>query len=51
LERGYTITRTADGSIVRAADQVASDDLVVTETAHGSVRSRVVTDPEEGDAR
>jgi len=42
LERGYTITRTADGRVVRAAAEVAPDDLVVTETADGALRSRVL---------
>jgi exodeoxyribonuclease VII large subunit len=50
LERGYTITRTPDGGILRAADQVGADDELVTETAGGSVRSRVVGSGEEGDA-
>jgi len=41
LERGYTITRTADGTVVRSADAVGAGDELVTETAGGSVRSRV----------
>jgi exodeoxyribonuclease VII large subunit len=41
LERGYTITRTADGTIVRAAVAVSSGDVVVTETGDGKVQSRV----------
>jgi exodeoxyribonuclease VII large subunit len=41
LERGYTITRTVDGTIVRAAAAVSSGDVVVTETGDGSVQSRV----------
>ena len=41
LERGYTITRDADGAVLRAAGAVESGDVLVTETADGSVRSRV----------
>jgi exodeoxyribonuclease VII large subunit len=42
LERGYTITRGADGKALRAAAQVQSGDLLVTETAVGSVRSTAI---------
>jgi exodeoxyribonuclease VII large subunit len=42
LERGYTITRAADGRVVRAAASVDVGTVLVTETADGSVRSRVV---------
>jgi exodeoxyribonuclease VII large subunit len=42
LERGYTITRTADGQVLRAAGTAVIDDVLVTETADGSVRSRVL---------
>lgn len=41
LERGYTITRTADGTVVRSARAVSTDDELITETADGAVRSRV----------
>ncbi len=41
LERGYTITRRADGAALRSAAAVAAGDELVTETADGSVRSRV----------
>jgi exodeoxyribonuclease VII large subunit len=41
LERGYTITRAADGSVLRSATSVRGGDELVTETADGSVRSRV----------
>jgi exodeoxyribonuclease VII large subunit len=41
LERGYTITRTSDGSVLRAAAAVDAGAELVTETADGSVRSRV----------
>jgi exodeoxyribonuclease VII large subunit len=42
LERGYTITRTDDGRLLRAASEVGADTVLVTETADGSVRSKVV---------
>jgi exodeoxyribonuclease VII large subunit len=41
LERGYSITRTADGAVVRAASSVAIGDRLVTETADGAVHSQV----------
>jgi exodeoxyribonuclease VII large subunit len=41
LERGYTITRTEDGAVVRAATAVDPGALLVTQTADGLVRSRV----------
>jgi len=41
LERGYTITRTGDGSVLRSPTTVREGDELVTETADGSVRSRV----------
>jgi exodeoxyribonuclease VII large subunit len=42
LERGYSITRTDDGRLVRSASDVAADEVLVTETADGSIRSTVV---------
>jgi exodeoxyribonuclease VII large subunit len=42
LARGYSLTRTADGRLVRAAADVAPGDLVVTRLAFGEVESRVV---------
>jgi exodeoxyribonuclease VII large subunit len=47
LERGYTITRTGDGTVVRSAAAVAPGELLVTETGEGSVRSRVVDEGAE----
>jgi exodeoxyribonuclease VII large subunit len=44
LERGYTITRTDDGRLVRAAGDTGNGAILVTETADGSVRSKVVDD-------
>jgi exodeoxyribonuclease VII large subunit len=41
LERGYTITRTAEGRVLRGADDVGVGDALVTETAGGDVHSRV----------
>jgi exodeoxyribonuclease VII large subunit len=41
LERGYTITRDANGRAVRAAADAGSGSLLVTETADGAIRSRV----------
>jgi exodeoxyribonuclease VII large subunit len=49
LERGYSITRDADGRVVRSSDAVAAGALVETELAVGRVTSRVesITAPEE----
>jgi exodeoxyribonuclease VII large subunit len=41
LERGYTITRAADGRVVRQPDDVAAGDELVTELVHGRITSRV----------
>jgi exodeoxyribonuclease VII large subunit len=41
LERGYTLTLRADGSLVRSAADVAPGQALVTRLADGSVRSRV----------
>jgi exodeoxyribonuclease VII large subunit len=40
LERGYTITRHG-GQVVRGPSEVAAGDELVTETATGTVTSRV----------
>jgi exodeoxyribonuclease VII large subunit len=48
LERGYSITRTETRTVVRAASDVAAGDVLVTETADGSVHSRVVDAEAEG---
>ncbi len=46
LGRGYTITRDhKTGQIITAADQVAIDDAILTETANGSFTSRVSEGP------
>jgi exodeoxyribonuclease VII large subunit len=41
LERGYTITRTADGRVVRTPSDTAVGDEIVTELAQGRITSRV----------
>jgi exodeoxyribonuclease VII large subunit len=41
LERGFSITRDASLSLLRAPDQVRSGDMLTTRTAGGLVRSRV----------
>jgi exodeoxyribonuclease VII large subunit len=48
LERGYSITRDADGRVLRTSDAVAAGALVETELASGRVTSRVeATTPTE----
>jgi exodeoxyribonuclease VII large subunit len=41
LERGYSITRRADGSLVRAAKDVRVGDELTTVVAEGEIRSTV----------
>jgi exodeoxyribonuclease VII large subunit len=41
LARGWSITRRADGSVVRSPDDVAPGDVVTTHLAAGTIRSRV----------
>ena len=41
LERGYTLTLTADGALVRAAADLAAGTEIVTRFADGTARSRV----------
>ncbi len=41
LERGYSLTRTADGAVVRSLAQVAPGDTLVTVLAEGTTRSVV----------
>jgi exodeoxyribonuclease VII large subunit len=47
LERGYSITRDADGRVLRTSDAVAAGAVVETELARGRVTSRVETVTEE----
>jgi exodeoxyribonuclease VII large subunit len=49
LERGYTITRTADGRVVRRARDVGAGSELVTELASGRVISRVEATVEDTD--
>jgi exodeoxyribonuclease VII large subunit len=42
LERGYTLTMTAEGSLVRGAGELAPDQEIVTRFAGGTARSRVL---------
>jgi len=41
LERGYSITRTPEGRVLRTVGGLAADAVLVTEVADGSVTSRV----------
>ena len=41
LERGYSLTLTADGELLRSATALAEGQLIVTRFADGTVRSRV----------
>jgi exodeoxyribonuclease VII large subunit len=41
LERGYSITRTASGAVVRDPGQLAAGEVVVTQLSRGHLKSRV----------
>ena len=41
LERGWSITRRADGGVVRSADDVAPGDMIRTRVADGTLTSRI----------
>lgn len=41
LSRGYSLTRTAEGNVLRDASEVKSGDVLVTRVAQGEVTSRV----------
>jgi len=41
LERGYSVTRTPDGRVVRSAAELKPNDELLTRLAEGEVRSRV----------
>jgi len=49
LHRGYSLTQRGDGTIVRAADDVASGEVLITKLSKGEIRSRVIgtTTPDE----
>jgi exodeoxyribonuclease VII large subunit len=44
LARGWSITRTADGRVVRRPEDVAPGDVLITDLVGGAVRSRVEPD-------
>lgn len=41
LTRGYSLTQTQEGNLVRSASEVQTGDVLVTRVAAGSIRSRV----------
>src|SRR5262249_47316535 len=45
LERGYSITRAADGAVVRSAADVTPEAILITEVADGTITSRVEESP------
>lgn len=45
LARGWSITRTAAGTVVRNVDDVSEGDTLITTLADGTVTSTVITDP------
>ncbi len=49
LQRGWSITRTASGEIVRSAGQLAAGDTIVTRLAEGEVTSTVIQPPNDED--
>lgn len=44
LARGWSITRTADGRVLRSAEEVSAGDVLVTQLGTGEVRSTVDSD-------
>ena len=42
LERGYSLTTTESGAVVRSADEVSNEEMLITRLAKGVVRSRVL---------
>jgi exodeoxyribonuclease VII large subunit len=49
LARGWSITRRADGSVVRSVDALDPDDTITTALADGTVTSTVTTTHTKGD--
>lgn len=49
MERGYSITRSGDGVIVRSVQQVQAGDRLVTELFDGRIESEVAKTMQEGD--
>jgi exodeoxyribonuclease VII large subunit len=45
LRRGFSVTRSADGDIIRSANQLQPGQTLLTELADGKVASRVDADP------
>jgi exodeoxyribonuclease VII large subunit len=45
LQRGWSITRTAQGDIVRSVDDLGPGDPIVTRLADGEIASTVTTSP------
>jgi exonuclease VII large subunit len=41
LRRGYSVTRTVSGKLVRSRDDVRAGEILISELARGTVRSRV----------
>ena len=50
LRRGWTITRTATGEVVRSVDQLATGDAIITRLADGDVASIVSPPPNNEDS-
>ena len=42
LDRGFSITRRADGAIIRSIEQVAAGDALVTRVSKGEIESKVI---------
>ena len=49
LRRGWSITRTAGGDVVRSVDQLAAGDTIVSRVADGEIASTVTTPPDSED--
>jgi exodeoxyribonuclease VII large subunit len=47
LRRGYTITRSADGRLIRSPADTDAGEQIVTQTAGGEIRSRVESSDDE----
>ena len=42
LQRGYSLTFTADGRLIKDADDIADNDIITTRLANGTVQSQVI---------
>jgi exodeoxyribonuclease VII large subunit len=49
LRRGWSITRTAGGDVVRSVDQLAAGDTILSRFADGEVASTVTPPPNRED--